>query len=119
VASHPLRLAIAAAGFFLVNTITIAIVISLTESKNVGRAWLGMFQLSFPYFLASAGVAGVVLTLAARVGWQVPILVLPLMAGVYYSYRRYFSWPPKLTTEMSQGKLGSEGVRSQEQQMHA
>src|SRR5262249_5190694 len=84
VASRPLRLAIASAAYFLVNTITVAMVLSLTESKNVARAWLAMFQLSFPYFLASAGVAGVVLTLAARVGWQVPVLVLPLMAGVFY-----------------------------------
>ena len=119
VASRPLRLAIASAAYFLVNTITVAIVLSLTENKNVARAWLAMFQLSFPYFLASAGVAGVVLTLAARVGWQVPVLVLPLMAGVFYSYRRYFALPPKLSAEMSQGKMGAEGVRQQEQQAHA
>jgi hypothetical protein len=119
VASRPLRLAIACAAYFLVNTITMAIVLSLTENKNVARAWLAMFQLSFPYFLASAGVAGVVLTLAARVGWQVPVLVLPLMAGVFYSYRRYFALPPKLSAEMSQGKMGAEGVRQQESQAHA
>jgi hypothetical protein len=119
VASHPLRLAIATAGFFLVNTVTVAIVISLTENKNVGRAWLGMFQLSYPYFLASAGVAGVVLTLVASVGWQVPVLILPLMAGVFYSYRRYFSLPPKLEAGMSPGKIGPEGVRQPEKQAHA
>ena len=119
VASRPLRLAIASAAYFLVNIVTVAIVISLTESKNVARAWLAMFQLSFPYFLASAGVAGVVLTLAARVGWQVPILVLPLMAGVFYSYRRYFALPPKLSAEMSQGKMGAEGGPQQEQHAHA
>jgi hypothetical protein len=119
VASHPLRLAIAAAGFFLVNTVTIAVVISLTENKNVFRAWLGIFQLSYPYFLASAGVAGVVLTLVVHVGWQVPILILPLMAGVYYSYRRYFAWPPKLTAEMAPGKIGPESVQQAEKHAHA
>jgi hypothetical protein len=105
VASRPLRLAIASAAYFLVNTIAVAIVLSLTESKNVARAWLAMFQLSFPYFLASAGVVGVVLTLAARIGWQIPVLVLPLMAGVFYSYRRYFALPPRLSAEMSHGKI--------------
>ena len=60
-----------------------------------------------------------VLTLAARVGWQVPILVLPLMAGVCYSYRRYFALPPKLSAEMSQGKMGAEGGPQQEQHAHA
>ncbi|HMF90681.1 MAG TPA: hypothetical protein VKL40_08570 [Candidatus Angelobacter sp.] len=119
VTSHPLRLAIATAGFFLVNTVTVAIVISLTENKNVFRSWLGIFQLSFPYFLASAGVAGVVLTLVVRVGWQVPILILPLMAGVYYSYRRYFSLPPKLTAEMAPGKIGPDSVQQGGRQAHA
>jgi len=119
VASRPLRLAIACAAYFLVNTITVAIVLSLTESKNVVRAWLAMFQLSYPYFLASAGVAAVVLTLAARVGWQVPVLLLPLMAAVFYSYRRYFALPSKLSANMSQGKMGAENVRQQEQQAHA
>jgi hypothetical protein len=119
VASHPLRLGIATAGFFLVNTIIIAIVISLTDSKSVARAWLGIFQLSYPYYLASAGVAGVALTLVTRVGWQVPVLILPLMAGVYYSYRRYFSMPPKLGQEMAPGKIGPEGVQRQGQQAHA
>lgn len=120
VASHPLRLGIATAGFFLVNTITVAIVISLTETnKRIGRAWLGMFQLSYPYFLASAGVAGVVLTLVTRVGWQVPVVILPLMAGVFYSYRRYFTLPPKLTADMAPGKIGPAGVQQGEKQAHA
>src|SRR5262249_41661607 len=119
VASHPLRLAIATAGFFLVNTIPVAVVIFLTEGKSVVRAWVGLLQLSFPYFLASAGVAGGVLTLATRVGWQGPIVVLSLMVGVFYSYRRYFSVPPKLTAEMSPGKIGPEGVQQMEKHAHA
>jgi hypothetical protein len=89
--SASLRLAIATAGFFLVNTATVTIVMFLTEGKSVHRTWLELFQLSFPYFLASAGVAGMALTLASRVGWQVPVSILPLMWGLFYSYRRYFA----------------------------
>jgi hypothetical protein len=87
IGSPSLRLAVAAAGFFLVNTVPISFVIFLTEQKSGFRTWLDIFRLSFPYFLASAGVAGVALTLASQVGWQLPIAILPLMAGVYYSYR--------------------------------
>jgi hypothetical protein len=87
IASPSLRLAVATAGFFLVNTVPISFVIFLTERKGPFRTWLEILRLSFPYFLASAGVAGVALTLASRVGWQMPIAILPLMAGVYYSYR--------------------------------
>jgi hypothetical protein len=89
--SHLLSLAIAAAGFFAANSIPVAIIIALTENKNPLRAWLAMFQLSYPYFLASAGVAGVVIAVSYQVGWQVPLVLLPLMLGVFYSYRRYFA----------------------------
>jgi hypothetical protein len=89
--SRPLLLATAALGLFIVNTIPISVIIALTENKNVFRSWAAMFQLSFPYFLGSAGVAGVALTVSARVGWQVPVVVLPLMIAVFYSHKRYFS----------------------------
>ena len=89
--SHPLLLAVAAAGFFAVNSVPVAIIIALTEKKNALHAWTAMFQLSYPYFLASAAIAGVVLTISSQPVWQVPVLLLPLMLGVFYSYRRYFS----------------------------
>ncbi|HEY6249875.1 MAG TPA: hypothetical protein VI685_07920 [Candidatus Angelobacter sp.] len=89
--SHPLLLAVAAAGFFAVNSIPVAIIIALTEKKNALRAWASMFQLSYPFFLASAAIAGVVLTISGQAEWQVPVLLLPLMVGVFYSYRRYFA----------------------------
>ena len=58
IGSRSLLLTAAAAGFFVVNTMPVAIVIALTESKNALRTWVGIFQLSFPYFVASAGIAG-------------------------------------------------------------
>jgi len=88
--SHPLLMAVAAAGFFAVNSIPVAIIIALTEKRNAIRAWTAMFQLSYPYFLASAAIAGVVLTISGQAGWQVPVVLLPLMLGVFYSYRHYF-----------------------------
>jgi len=91
IASRALLLAVAAAGFLLVNTLPVALVISLTEGNNALRTWAGILQLSFPYFVASAGIAGCVLTLNAQIGWQVPVVVLPVMLGIFYSYRRYFA----------------------------
>lgn len=90
VPSRALMLALAAGAFFIVNTIPVAIVISLTEAKNALKIWGNIFQLSFPYFVASAGIAGLVLTASAKIGWQVPLFVLPVMFGVFHSYRRYF-----------------------------
>jgi hypothetical protein len=91
VAPPALRLALAAAGYFLVNTIAVALVISLTEKANVAVVWKEMFQLSFVYLVASAGMAGLALTMGQEMGWQVPLALLPVMVGVFYSYRRYFA----------------------------
>jgi hypothetical protein len=91
VSSPSVRLAIAAAGYALVNTLPIAIVIGLTEAASVLRTWRDMLQLSFPYLVASAGIAGITLTLNQGIGWQVPLAVLPIMAGIFVSYKRYFA----------------------------
>ncbi len=91
VSTPALRLALAAAGYALANTIPVAIVIALTESVNALRTWLELLQLSFPYLVASAGIAGLTLTLTQEVGWQVPLAVLPIMVGIFQSYRRYFA----------------------------
>src|SRR5437016_3976252 len=90
VPSRALMLALAAGAFFVVNTIPVAIVISLTEAKNALKIWGNIFQLSFPYFVASAGIAGLVLTASAKIGWQVPLFVLPVMFGIFHSYKHYF-----------------------------
>ncbi len=91
ISSPSLRLAVAAAGYALANTVPVAIVIGLTEAVSMVRTWLEMLQLSFPYLVASAGIAGLTLTLTQEVGWQVPLAVLPIMAGIFQSYRRYFA----------------------------
>jgi len=118
VGSPSLRLALATAGFFLANSVPVAIIISLTERKSVWGTWLGISQLSYPYFLASAGVAGGVLTLVSRVGWQVPLGILPLMIGVFYSYRRFFSPSAKAEAE-APGRIAPSGVKPDEKSMHA
>ena len=89
--SRPLLLALVTAGYFAVNSVPVAIIIWLTEGKNPLRAWVTMFQLSYPYFLAGASVAGLVIAVSAHVAWLLPLLLLPLMLGVFYSYRRYFA----------------------------
>ncbi|HSK44450.1 MAG TPA: hypothetical protein VLA83_11250 [Candidatus Binatia bacterium] len=91
VGSPSLRLAVAALGYALANTVPVAIVIGLTEVTSVLRTWLEMLQLSFPYLVASAGIAGLALTLTQEIGWQVPLAVLPIMAGIFQSYRRFFA----------------------------
>lgn len=91
VGSPAMRLALAGAGYAVANTVPVAIVIGLTEGVSMLRTWLEMLQLSFPYLVASAGIAGLTLTLSQEAGWQVPLAVLSIMAGIFQSYRRYFA----------------------------
>jgi hypothetical protein len=80
----------AAAMVFLAQTIPVAAIISLTEDGKLLRIWSSIFQLSFPYYLLSAGIASIVTTVGQHVGWQIPLLVLPAMYGVFRSYKLYF-----------------------------
>jgi len=91
--SGSLLLSLAAASYFLAQTIPVATIISLTEGGSVPRTWSSICQLSFPYYVLSAGVTSLVTTASHRMGWQIPLLVLPVMYGVYRSYRLYFSQP--------------------------
>jgi hypothetical protein len=91
ISSPSLRLAVAAAGYAVANTVPVAIVLGLTEAVSMVRTWLEILQLSFPYIVASAGIAGVTLTLTQGIGWQVPVAVLPIMVGIFQSYKRYFA----------------------------
>jgi MASE9 protein len=50
-----LPLVIAAAMFFLGNTVLVATVISLTEGEKIFRVWSNVFQLSFPLLRRQCG----------------------------------------------------------------
>jgi len=88
-------LALAAAALFLGHTGPVAAIISLSEGKAAGPLWRNLAQLSFPYYLLSAGLCsmietGVVQTGSSRAAWLLPLAVLPVMYGVHRSYRMYF-----------------------------
>jgi hypothetical protein len=89
--AHSLLLIAAAAGYFLVNTIPVAIIISLTERLNPAKLWSRVFLWTFPYYLLSAGLAFLAGAVTHLVGWETAVGLLPVMFGVYVSYRMYFS----------------------------
>ena len=91
--SGSLLLVLAGATFFLVQTIPVATIIALTEGGTMPGIWSSIVHLSLPYYVLSAGVASIVTTASQHWGWQIPLLVLAVMCGVYRSYRVYFSQP--------------------------
>jgi len=89
-ASQPLLLALATSTFFLGQTVPVAGIINLTQGTAMGRLWMSIVQLSFPYYVVSAGITSMANLVSHRFGWQAALVVFPVMYGIHHSYRRYF-----------------------------
>jgi len=75
--------------FFLVNTITISGIVALTESKGLWTVWRGSFVWTSSQYLVGSALAGLVHAFALRSGWQVTLLLLPVLYLLYRSYDLY------------------------------
>jgi hypothetical protein len=89
-ASEPLMLASATAAFFLGQTAPVAGIIKLAEGAAMRRVWLSIIQLSFPYYIVSAGMTSMVNLVSHHLGWPATLVVFPVMYGIHHSYRLYF-----------------------------
>ena len=85
-----LPLVLTGCAFFLVNTLSVAIIIALTENRNLFKNWGSICRLSFPYYLECTGLTSIIQTVSRHVGWQVPLAVLPVMVASYACYKLYF-----------------------------
>src|SRR5579864_2591404 len=86
---EPMRLLIASAVFFLINTLSIAWVIALTESKPVWRLWRDSYFWSFPNYLVGAAVAWVINVVNVKINWQSTLFVLPILYVIYRTHSMY------------------------------
>jgi hypothetical protein len=90
-ASEPLMLASATAAFFLGQTAPVAGILKLAEGATMHRVWLSIVQLSFPYYVLSAGMTSMVNMVSHHWGWQAALVVFPVMYGIHRSYQLYFA----------------------------
>jgi len=88
--TEPLMLALTTAAFFFGQTAPVAAIIHLAEGASLPRTWLSIAQMSFPYFVLSAGVSSMMRAVNYRFGWQAALVVFPVMFGVHRSYQLYF-----------------------------
>ena len=88
--SGPLGLVLATATLFLGQTVPVAVIVSVSEGKAAGPIWWNLAELSFPYYVVSAGVSSMVQTVSSHLGWGLALAVFPVMYGIHRSYRRYF-----------------------------
>ena len=85
-----LALLLSTAAYFCLNTLSIAGVISLTERrKNPIRIWRDGYLWSLPYYLLGASIIGLVELFAPRIGVQLPLAALPVIYGIYRTFRLY------------------------------
>jgi diguanylate cyclase (GGDEF)-like protein/putative nucleotidyltransferase with HDIG domain len=86
-----LLLAISATIYFLINTLSVAIIVGLTEAKSPLRIWRECYFWSFPYHLLGAALAVCLAAVNRYMGWQTTVLALPALFIVYKSYGLYLS----------------------------
>jgi putative nucleotidyltransferase with HDIG domain len=85
----PIKLLLAAATFFVTNTLSIAAVIALTEGRRSWNVWRESYLWSFPNYLVGAAVAWIVNAASALLGWQTSLLLLPILFVIYRSHSLY------------------------------
>jgi hypothetical protein len=98
-ASAQLLLAATTATFFLGQTLPVSVIVALTDGGAFRRIWTNIAQMSFPYYVVSAGVTSMVNSVGHHVGWLAALLLLPVMYGIYRSYRLYFARAVQAVTQ--------------------
>jgi hypothetical protein len=109
-ASEPLMLASATAAFFLGQTAPVAGIIKVAEGAAMRRVWLGIVQLSFPYYVLSAGMTSMVNLVSHHWGWQAALVIFPVMYGIHRSYRLYFSHAAEALRTPPLARAASAGI---------
>ncbi|HEY6337708.1 MAG TPA: hypothetical protein VIW68_04370 [Candidatus Sulfotelmatobacter sp.] len=109
-ASESLMLASATATFFLGQTAPVAGIIKLTEGAAMRRVWMGIAQLTLPYYVLSAGMTSMVNFMSHHVGWQLALAIFPVMYGIHRSYRVYFGRAAENQRPVGLAKSASAGA---------
>ena len=89
--SNVVALVLATATLFLGQTAPVAGIVAMSEGKSAGSIWWNLAQLSFPYYVVSAGITSLVQAMSSHLGWGLALAVFPVMYGIYRSYRMYFT----------------------------
>jgi hypothetical protein len=89
--SNPLGLVVATATLFLGQTAPVAGIVAVSEGKSPAQVWFSLAQLSFPYYVVSAGITSMVQTMSSHLGWGLALAVFPVMYGIHRSYKLYFN----------------------------
>lgn len=87
----PLLMAAAATAYFAFNTLSVSGIIAMTEGRNPVHVWKECYLWAFPYYLLGALIAGGASIVNRKLGWQVGLLVFPVVYWIYRAYRTYLA----------------------------
>ena len=85
----PILLGVAACVCFVLNTLSIALVVAMAEERQAWRIWRDCYFWCFPYYLGGSCVAWLISSLKQQLHWEASLLILPVLFFVYRSYRLY------------------------------
>ena len=78
-----------ALAYFFLNSLPVAIVVSLSERTPVFSKWRESYAWTLPFYLIGAAIAGLVQFLNRYAGWEISVVVMPALYLVYRSYGVY------------------------------
>jgi diguanylate cyclase (GGDEF)-like protein/putative nucleotidyltransferase with HDIG domain len=84
-----LSLMVASLAYFLMNTIIVAGIISVTSGKGLFHLWRESYLWTSAQYLVGGGIAGALHFLQLYMGWRALIIVVPPLYLVYRSYSIY------------------------------
>lgn len=89
-ANSTIALVLATVALFLGQTVPVAGIVGVSENKTTVEVWRKLAQLSFPYYVVSAGLTSMVQSVSSHMGWELALAVFPVMYGIHQSFRLYF-----------------------------
>ena len=98
--------------FFVANTVPVAVIISITEGKPAHKVWAECHFWSFPFYMVGAAVVFAMEFVTKHLGWQVSLLIMPLIYWVYRSYDLYLANLAKEKKQVEIEKHHAEDVAS-------
>ena len=88
-AQEEIRLALAATAFFVLNTVPVALAVSMAEEISIWSVWREGYFWSLPYYLGGAAVAQLASFAVHLAGWPTVLATGPVLYLVFRSYHLY------------------------------
>jgi len=97
-----IALLISAAVYFFLNTLPVAIVVSLAEGSAVVSKWRDTYAWTGPFYLIGAAIAGLVQFLNRHAGWEISVVAMPALYLIYRSYNVYIGRMADMKSHMQE-----------------